>query len=264
MRVLLGVFSLVLIVACASKKRMAKPETCAETRLEVSTLNPLTEDQVNSWYKIKGDAFVEFKEEQFNMDVQIRMKMGELLWISISKASFPVAKLLFRKDSAFFIDLIHQEYLAEDYQVLQEKIGMSVNFENLQGIFLGQSLTFKDSVFQWVQGTTIVMSDRSKGDSAATMQLSNQEEVVRAQWVSCTSKQIEKQLYRLPHKQDELWVRFAKYELDQLINYPRLISIRALRKKQQKLLCNFEMKSVKSAQEMNIPFEIPANYAKME
>ena len=265
MRVLWLCFSVLLLSACASKKGApVAQKSCGRESFTRDELNQLSEEQAQRWYKIKGDAYVEFKEEKFEMDVQIRMKMGELIWISISKASFPVAKILFKNDSAFLVDMIHQQYMATDYQALEQRAGMSLSFETLQGIFLGQSLNFKDSVFQWVNGSSVVMADQPQGDPSITSQLSSKEELVRAQWVNCASAEIEKQLFRLPKKQDELWVKYANYQIAELINYPGLISIRASREKQQQLLCNFEIKSIKTADEMNIPFEIPSDYEEMQ
>lgn len=256
---------LLICSACASKKETVVESTkCDVQSFSLEELNRFSAEQENLWYKIKGDAEVNFKEEHYKMDVQVRMKLNELMWISVSKGGFPIAKFLFRSDSVFFVDLFNRQYLRSNYDAMEEKAGMSLSFETVQRIFLGQSLNFEDSIYQWVSDGQIVMSDEQKEGTGTTDIKTSSAKAVRAQWVNCQTKEIEKQLYRLPSKQDELWLRYSGYKEEGLINYPRLISIRAMRAQAQRILCNFELNSFKSSDSLNIPFEIPADYEELQ
>jgi len=68
----------------------------------------------------------------------IRMKTDSLLWISVKKLGFEVARALITADSVFILDRINQEYGAFALDYLSESYQLPANLSTVQHLLLGK------------------------------------------------------------------------------------------------------------------------------
>lgn len=89
------------------------------------------------WFAAK--ARVTFEDESISVtgSATIRMKKDSILWVSVKKLGFEVARALITKDSVFVIDRINNEYGAFDIDYLASSYKLPASFPVLQNVILG-------------------------------------------------------------------------------------------------------------------------------
>ena len=88
----------------------------------------------------------------FNIDsvsnsftVNLRMKKDSIIWMSISKFGIEGAKLLITKDSVkMFVSFGDKKYFVGDYSYISKILNTDLDFEILQSLLVGNSVSFYD------------------------------------------------------------------------------------------------------------------------
>lgn len=255
-----------VLTGCKSKKPMVET-VVSQCSLKDSTLNSLNSFPDSSskyYYKIKGKVNAILSKEAIDLDIQLRIKPNELIWLSLSKGGFPVAKVLLKKDSIFALDLFHRKYLSTDYSFVASKFGVALDFSILQSVVLGQYIPFSGEKQHWYRQNEAVVSNFSK-DSVRHYQKEKKglDKVLWSQWLNCNLKNITQQ-YIQTHNQEEVWVRYSEIDTSTQLILPKNISIEVNKQTDKKLISTIKYNKFKSANAMNIPFEIPEDYEKMD
>ena len=162
----------------------------------------------HDWIKIKGDLKAEYKEKAYQINIQLRVKPNDTVWVSLSKASFPIMKILMTKDSVLALDMFNNQYLKADYLGLSKRIGVEVNFNLLQNVLLAQYLPLPNAEHFWLDAGNLAIANLSKSTlNKASEKLDSNLQFVWAQWISCESKSITKQYMMAPSTKEELWIK---------------------------------------------------------
>lgn len=255
-----------LVPSCASKKKITATPTanCRINKQELPSYFPLLDSASKNWLKIKGKAKAELANKNYHIDVQLRVKPNDTIWISLTKSSFPLLKVLLAKDSVFAMDLFHKKYLTTNYSGLSEKIGTEVNFSILQSILLGQYLPLAGDQ-SWLEQDQIVYSNCNQDSLRAhANSFSTLKEIVWGQWLNCSSKSISKQYLQIPSKKEEMWVKCTLPDSSLFVTIPQHIEVTTYENKSKKLSFSLTYNKFKQAQKMKVPFKIPDNYGKMD
>jgi hypothetical protein len=270
LRIILPLLLLIFSVGCSSKKKLVEVQKPAITicGLQKDSLNkyfPVLDSADHQWIKIKGDLKAEFKGKAYEINIQLRAKPNERVWVSLSKASFPLMKILLTTDSVFAIDLFNKQYFKTDYIGLSKRIGVELNFILLQNVLLAQYLPLPNADFLWEDGANFAISNQNKNTiNQASEKTDSTINVVWAQWIACQSKSMAKQYLYVPSTKEELWIKSANPDTSTYLSIPTQIEVTTLVDKNKKVFIALDYKRFKQAPTMNAPFEIPDNYAKME
>ncbi len=97
-------------------------------------------DKLNA--RLSVDASID--SSSFSFTVVYRAKHDSLLWMSISKLGVEGARLLISKDSVKFINRLSNKYFVGDYAYLSKLLNTELDFELLQSILIGNSVSFYD------------------------------------------------------------------------------------------------------------------------
>lgn len=262
---------LVIITAssCSSKKKLAEKLTpaitCGINTDSLSNYFPILDSANHDWLKIKGDLTAEYIGEKYHISIQLRIKPNETVWISLSKASFPILKMLMTNDSIQVMDMFNNKYLKTDYTWLSQKIGVEVNFDLLQNILLAQYLPLPNKNHVWEENNEAIISshNRSKLNAALVMP----DSTVNFMWsqiISCTTQSVTKQAILVPKNGEELWIKSADPDSSTYLNIPTKIEVTALKDKNKKVFIALDYKRFKQAVSMKTPFKIPDSYVEME
>jgi len=72
----------------------------------------------------------------------IKMKRDSLIWMSVKKLGFEVARAQITTDSVFLIDRFNRQFMANDLSFLSETYNLPANLQTLQAVILGNPVFF--------------------------------------------------------------------------------------------------------------------------
>lgn len=120
----------VLREAGLGKKDKLDTPAAILTALERRQIHP-------EWFAARARVTYADADMSVTGSATIRMKTDSLLWVSVKKLGFEVARTLITKDSVFIIDRINNEYGAFDLAYLEERYNLPASFPLVQSLLLG-------------------------------------------------------------------------------------------------------------------------------
>jgi hypothetical protein len=92
--------------------------------------------------KLTVDAVVDSADYSFS--VALRMKKDSVIWMSLSKLGIEGARVMITKDSVKFINTLKNTYFKGDYAYISKLLNTELDFEMLQSLLIGNSVSFYD------------------------------------------------------------------------------------------------------------------------
>ncbi len=92
--------------------------------------------------KLSIDALIDSSSNSFTMS--LRMKRDSIIWMSLSKIGIEGARILITKDSVKFINQLKKQYFIGDFTYLSKLLNTELDFEIIQSLLIGNSVTFYD------------------------------------------------------------------------------------------------------------------------
>jgi hypothetical protein len=89
------------------------------------------------WFAAKARVSFEDEDMSITGSATIRMKKDSLLWVSVKKLGFEVARALITTDSVLIIDRINNEYGRFDLDYLESSFNLPASFPIVQNVILG-------------------------------------------------------------------------------------------------------------------------------
>ena len=187
------------------------------------------------------------------------MKNDSLVYVKISKAGITGAKLLVTRDTLIFIDKLNKQYYNGKYSDLDKLIGVSVPFEFLQNLFLGQA-TFLYSgeglkkVVEPLISYSNKVFEKKEYDSTLT----------QIQLFTCDSLKLQTVGVLNGDSQKEVWFNYSKPSIINGYSLNKKIELKGLQEDKPLILADIELKRIKTYDNLTAPIEIPHDYKKME
>ena len=149
-RILLFVIVIVFIVSCKDTRKIQTSET---TYYNASGLKH--ENASVLLAKLKQRKF-DYKwisaHFSFEMDVDsshtsfsgtVRIRKDSIIWMTISPLlGIEVARVLLNKDTAMFIDKVHDKYFKGNYDFIDSLLDDDVDYELVQSVMVGSNIDF--------------------------------------------------------------------------------------------------------------------------
>lgn len=129
--------------SCSAARRggkLAKKEMDASFLLKQLARQKLQPE----WFSARTNIAYDDGSQSFSATATIRMRRDSLLWLSIKKLGFELARVQVTTDSVYVLDRINNEYAVEGLQFLSESYGLPANLSHLQDVILGNPV-FLDS-----------------------------------------------------------------------------------------------------------------------
>lgn len=92
--------------------------------------------------RLSIDADIDSSSSSFT--VALRMKHDSVIWMSLSKLGIEGARVLITKDSVKFINTLKGQYFSGDFAYLSAFLNTELDFEVIQSLLIGNSVTFYD------------------------------------------------------------------------------------------------------------------------
>lgn len=241
-----------LLIACGSKKNIGS--SSAEAKNLRSLEKKLNAKKPN--FKVLTgvmSASYETEDESVSLRVNFRVKKDSAIWMSAKIAGLiPVAKALITPEKVSFYQKINNEYFVGDYSLINDLLGVPVNFDQLQNLILGQAIIdpFQQKA-RFSQNATSYFVSRPY----------NQQLSYQSAWLK-NSLQLNKQQINQNNKNKQLLINYDKYESIDGNSYPVDFFILASNIDSQ-VRIGIKVKKIEKVDDIRLPFSIPKNYTRM-
>lgn len=123
--------SLLVLVGCGKK---TVPGASASAEPEV--LNKVSVVNTDySFFSAKGK--VQSENSGLSANISLRLKKDEVIWASVQKMGFEVARLKVTPDSVYLVNKLANEALVGSYELLSKRYNVDVDFSTLQEFLIG-------------------------------------------------------------------------------------------------------------------------------
>lgn len=92
--------------------------------------------------KVSIEAVIDSSSNSFSMS--LRMKKDSIIWMSLSKIGIEGARILITKDTVKFVNTLKKQYFIGDFTYLSKMLNTELDFEIIQSLLIGNSVTFYD------------------------------------------------------------------------------------------------------------------------
>ncbi len=131
--------------ACSGSRKVKKVEDLEAKKLE-EVYRTLGERQLESEW-MDARARIKYEDDAFQVGAtaQIRVKKDSIIWVSVRKIGFEVARVLIQPDSVFVVDRVNNEYMKKPLSAIKEYIDLPANFQVIQSLVYGNPVFFSQS-----------------------------------------------------------------------------------------------------------------------
>lgn len=244
------IFLLVAVTSCRSKKAISDNFIAKPLSVEkiVKNYNQNTFQQNTVKARIKVD-YRDHKIEQ-SFIANLRMEKDKTIWITATILGIPLVKALITPEKVSYYEKINETYFEGDFTVLSDWLGIELNFDKIQNLLLGQTISPIDN-----KNFEVTLDENSHLLKHHTIQ----QLYSFLYWINPQHFRLNKQLIIQPYKEQYLSVVYKKYDLINNEYFPNTIIIEAVEsQKLTKIELNF--KTVEFNELLTFPFEIPNGY----
>jgi Domain of unknown function (DUF4292) len=273
---ILGVLSLTMLTtACKTKQKVqtgntpttqTDPKTTPPPPLSIRDIvNGMEANALNAEW-VATDAALNYEGKPMNIAASStwRYRKDSVIWVSVKKFGFGVARVLVRRDSIFVLNMVQSQYMAKDFQFIEKTIGIPANFELVQDLLIGKPvfLTNPDllDIKKSPEGDLILRGDNTNGS------LSKNGNWVATYRLNPTNFQIKDMIFEQPNIGRSLKIIYDGYKPLNGANFAFSRRIEATSLETGKVMIEFDMDE--TTVEINVPknvrFEIPSSYQKVD
>jgi len=219
-------------------------------------------DRLNA--KLSADAEIDSNSHSFT--ASMRMKHDSLIWLSISKLGIEGARVLITKDTVKFINRIDQTYFIGDFSYISKLLGSELDFEIIQSLLIGNSVTFYDEdekLKSGVDNCQYFLGTIRKRKLRRAEKGKELKEPLQSIFLLPSTFKIDRIIFYDFNPDRSLDVHFKSFfkTSDTSQVFPQKISYSL--KAQKKVNIEINYSKIALNEEQSFPFKIPDNYEKM-
>lgn len=215
-------------------------------------MKTLVTNQVNVQW-LEGRAKLDFSDENSSLGAMatIRIKKDSVIWASVRKLGFEVARALVTRDSVYIMDRINNEYDVKGLDYLQSTYNLPANFDAIQAIFLGNPIFFTTTGLQ----SEVAENAYHLYGKSNTMDTHY--------WLDQNSLQLKEMRFKDLQDSREVNVKFEDYQSlanNQKFSYLRKLELNSRQTGNVKIEMQFSQLEINSPKDVR--FEIPNRYTR--
>jgi hypothetical protein len=262
---LLGIF-ITSVPSCKSKRALMKKPL--KEQGENYLLDKLSENKMEfEWFSAR--ATISFINNKIKTDFrgQLRMHKDSVIWLSFSPAlGLEVARLKITPDSIKFMNRLDRVYFEGDYQLLNNYLQTTVDFDILQSLLIGNDFSYFDNntfrasidAFQYrLSSTSRTMLKRSlKQGSVPSIFVQNI-------WLNPDNFKITRMnLKELGEDNKHLQVEYGNFIAAGGKLFPSSINFDL--QADHKIILRIDFSRIELEKEQSFPFRIPDKFSKID
>ena len=248
-RILVICCLMIAFTSCKSKK--ALDDTSGLKKISTKKIWKNNKATFSDYKTISAKIKGKFKNHKTaaGFTLNLRMETDKVIWMSIKKIGFPVAKLKITPDKVMFYEKIKRTYFEGDFSLISDFLGTQLDFNQLQNVLLGRPIMELKS-HQLVSGVFM---------GGYKLSMKKQQDVFDLFFnIDATTFTLRNQGIKEVSSANSMVVNYPKFKH----KIPQEIEIRVL-SKNKKTLLDLEYKSVQFNKDLRFPFSIPAGYKKI-
>lgn len=203
------------------------------------------------WFGARANIDFDDGSQAFSATATIRMRRDSLLWVSIKKLGFELARVQVTRDSVYVLDRINNEYAIEGLAYLSESYGLPASLSQLQDVILGNPV-FVES--KGLQVQPIGLSYHMMGRDAA---------IESDYWIDADGFVLRKMAFRDKSTGQQINMLLEEYGQtpdNQKFSYLRNLELDSQYSGKAKVAMKFS--KLEAEVPKNIRFEIPDRYTR--
>ncbi len=218
--------------------------------------------------KSKGNVEVAFRQEDFSLRGNFRIKKDSATWVSLSKSTIPVASALISKDSIkVLVKAGEKGYYMNTMDRINELINSDVDYELLEDFFLGKAVAFdyeNDYKVQKEDDLYLVSSEKSKKiEKLLRKGKIKDEPILYRCWIEPKNFRCKKVIINLLDQDTELTVLYDEWEEIDGSIFPMYASL-SLVTPLDTIALEINYSKMECVDKLPLPFRIPDSYEPIE
>lgn len=205
---------------------------------------------------IKANLSIKYrgKAELPNLKASLRILKDSIIWISVSKFSIPLAKVIITQDQIQFYEKLSKTYFIGDFKLIEEWIGVELDFIKVQNLFIGEPLINlkRDKYDVDIQDNQYVLKPKKHNPIFNILF-----------WFDPGNFKLSREELKNPNKKQSLSIIYKDYiNLDNSIFPKGFLIIVNDEENETKIDINY--RNVIFDTKLNFPFKIPNGYNEIE
>lgn len=140
--ILLMLFS---ALSCSTTKNRASTKSNQNTDYNTMSdldLRTLIDNQKNNtdWLQAKAKVYANIQGDVYNLQATIKIQKNKLIWLSLKKLGFEVARVYITPDSIIAINRIERTYQIENTETFASQFGFPLDMQIVQDLLMGNPL----------------------------------------------------------------------------------------------------------------------------
>lgn len=225
---------------------------------------------------IKSNVDAQIDKDNFSFKVNFRLVKDSIIWMSISKG-IPVAKVMITPDSIKIRNDLHNQFLIEEFDYIQNIINYELDFYTLQSILLGNPYYYyEESLYKYLEDKPYHLLTTVKKNKLKKLQQDTEEDedldeddednkiLIQGLWFNGLTAHVEEMFIREPQEKRKLWMKYLSFErLENHGLFPTGIYVKLKEKSQKKSIFTMNHYKVEVRSELSTPFNIPDSYERI-
>jgi hypothetical protein len=257
---------LVFTIGCHSSKKSHKKQAMVYLENSLSVKAKNYNPQFN-WLKAKLN--ISGSDVPVEVNANLRMKKDSVIWISASVGGFPVAKLVFTKDTVIVLDNYKNRYFAGNYAKINDSLKTNLSFALLQSVLLGEFYPlYHDSVYTSYQENLSVLyctPNREQMDLALQSKtFSTNTKTHHAIWLENDSSRVQRVYYQEPLKKVILDILYlTRHDDDKKL--PKVTEVKMKGRDEKESVIRLEMNRIETPDKaLETEITIPQGYVRIK
>ena len=201
---------------------------------------------------IKASLAVKYqgKSNLPSLSGSMRMIKDSVLWISLSKLGFPIAKLMITPHKVQFYEKVSKTYFVGNYEIISDLLGTEFNFDMVQNLFIGESLfNLRDEKYKIdIRDNKYELTPRSENPLLKILVL-----------IDPVTFKLDKEVFKYVEKDQNLTILYKDFnKIDESL-FPKGFVIKAVDKKANTSI-DVNYRNVFFDTPLRFPFKIPHGY----
>jgi len=242
-----------VFTSCKSKKAiLSKSEL---KKLNTHTVLSNYNTNLFSGKTIKAKLKITYKSDRKSQSVLVKLRLDKdkKIWLSFTSLGIPIAKMLVTPQGVTFYEKIHRSFFNGDFSLIENWLGMPINFQNLQNVLLGQAfINLNHKKFNTsVSNQSYELKLKGKNNSVNTIL-----------WLNGKNFKIQKQKIKKNDKRMSIQIDYDDFKMVNNEILPKKIIILTKNKlKKTEIIISFKTLQVNLP--LTFPFAVPKNYKKI-
>lgn len=243
---------LVLTISCKSSKTSSATITSLSAKKIIKRNNEVKFDKES----LKANLSIKYsgKAELPNLKASLRIVKDSIIWISVSKFSIPLAKVIITQNQVQFYEKLSKTYFIGDFKLIREWIGVELDFSKVQNLFLGEPLLNlnKDKYEVDIQENEYILEPKKENPIYDILF-----------WIDPGNFKLSREELKNPNKEQSLSIEYKDYINLENSLFPKGFLVRADDgENETKIEINY--RNVVFNTTLRFPFKIPNGYKEIE